>query len=106
MDTFFESIDQLANSLLGEADWDRLPELFSSQKDCLIKVLQLREGVSLHLCDHLASLIFQVITLAWKISEDLIQRRAPGDFQLTVDEWWDNEVVSCDNPEDVGEVRR
>ena len=68
-----------------------------------------RESVLLHLFDHLACLMFQlpiqVITLAWKISEDLMQRRAPGDFELTVDEWWDNEVVSCDNPEDVGEVR-
>ena len=39
VDTFVESIDQLANRIFGEADWDRLPELFSSQKDCLRKVL-------------------------------------------------------------------
>ena len=50
-------------------------------------------------------MIIQVITLAWKISEDLIQRRAPADFELTIDEWWENEVVSCDGLQDVGEVR-
>ena len=50
-------------------------------------------------------MIIQVITLAWKISEDLIQCRAPSDFELAIDEWWDNEVVSCDGLQDVGEVR-
>ena len=39
VDTLVESIDQLANRIFGEADWDRLPELFLSQKDCLVKVL-------------------------------------------------------------------
>ena len=39
VDTFVESIDQLANRIFGETDWDRLPELFSSQRDCLMKVL-------------------------------------------------------------------
>ena len=46
-----------------------------------------------------------MITLAWKISEDLIQRWALADFELTIDEWWENEVVSCDGLQDVGEVR-
>ena len=39
VDTLLESIDQLANRIFGETDWDRLPELFSSQRDCLMKVL-------------------------------------------------------------------
>ena len=31
VDTLVESIDQLANRIFGEADWDRLPELFRSE---------------------------------------------------------------------------
>ena len=49
VDTFFEAINQLAKSVLGEADWDRLSELFSSQKYCLMKVLE-RKSLCLFGC--------------------------------------------------------